>query len=218
MKFYRFKELGFRLPIGSGLIKAPHASKISCAADLVDSAHKYRKQMVDEAKQHFENERQRGFWEGQQAADEAALERIFSEQAALESGLAKIEEGLTELVLATVKKIIFDFDDISLAEALVRNGLRKVRGEQRVHIHVPEALTEAFNARLDTLLAEFTQIELIEIVEDSKLAAPNIVIETAVGRIECDINEKLDRLSIVIGQFARERSSRFNNIMFTDND
>ncbi len=210
MEIYRFKDLGFRLPQGSGVIKAAQAAELTAANDLVTSAQAHAAQIVEEAKQHLEAERARGFGEGQQAAAKAAVERLMHEQATLDDSLIDIEKSLARLVLASVRKIVHDFDDIALAEALIHSGLTKVRREKRVQIYVPEVLTDALKARLDGVLATFSQIEFMEVVEDPTLNAPNIIIETAVGRIDCNLEAKLDHLATAITQVAANRSANYD--------
>lgn len=206
-EIYRFKDLGFRLPQGAGVIKAAQAAELTLANDIVTSARAQAAQIVEDAQQHLEAERKRGFAEGQQAAQQAVVERLMHEQATLDDSLIDIEKTLARLVLASVRKIVHDFDDIALAEALIQSGLTKVRREKRVQIRVPEILTDALKARLDGLLATFAQIEFMEVVEDPTLHAPNIIIETAVGRIDCELGAKLDQLDTAITQVAANRSA-----------
>ncbi|MEL6838995.1 MAG: type III secretion system stator protein SctL [Pseudomonadota bacterium] len=207
MEIYRFKELGFRLPQGSGLIKAVDAAKLTAANDIVTSAQTHAAQIIEDAKQHLEDERKRGFAEGQAAANKAALDRLMQEQATLDANLTGIEKSLARLVLASVRKIVHDYDDLDLAEALIHSGLTKVRREKRVQILVPEALTDDLKARVDSLLAAFPQIEFMEVVEDPTLQAPNVIIETAIGRIDCDLSVKLDHLKTAIMEVAANRSA-----------
>ncbi|WP_341367285.1 type III secretion system stator protein SctL [Yoonia sp. BS5-3] len=207
MDIYRFKKLGFRLPQGSGLIKASEAAKLSAANDLVASAEAQAAQIVEEAKQHLEAERERGFAEGQKAAEQAALERLLTEHATLDAHLSEIEESLARLVLVSVRKIVHGFDDISLAEALIQSGLTKVRREKRVQIRVPEALADTLRERIDALMAAFPAIEFMDVVEDPALRAPNIIIETAVGRIDCDLDAKLTHLDDALTEVAANRAA-----------
>ncbi|MEL6681608.1 MAG: hypothetical protein AAFQ09_03070 [Pseudomonadota bacterium] len=207
MDVYRFKELGFRLPAGSGLIKAADTGKLTAADDIVVAARTQAAEIVKDAKEHHESERARGFAEGQKAAQQAALDRLMQEQATLDAGLAKIDASLARLVLATVRKIIHDFDDISLAEALIKSGLTKVRREKRVQIRIPEALSEGLRARVDGLRTAFPHIEFMDIVEDPGLTAPNIVLETAIGRIDCDISAKLTQLEETVTQVTTTRAA-----------
>ncbi len=207
MEIYRFEKLGFRLPQGSGLIKAAKAAELTAANDIVTSAETHAAQIIADAQKHLEEERARGYAEGQQAAEADALDRLLREQATLDASLTDIEKGLARLVLASVRKIVHDFDDIALAEALIHSGLTKVRREKRVQIRVPEALTDDLKARDEGLKAAFPQIEFMEVVEDPTLTAPNIIIETAVGRIDCDLSAKLDHLETAISQVAANRAA-----------
>lgn len=207
MQVYRFKDLGFQLPEGSGLIKADAAADLGRANDVVATAEERAAQIVEDAKQHFESERARGFREGQDAAKQEALDRLLTEHQTLEQRLSAMESSLARLVTASVRKIVSSFNDADLAEALVHSALGKVRRENRVQLRVPETLTEAFKSRVDRLIAAFPEIEFIDLVEDPTLVAPNIILETAVGRIDCDLSTKLDDLDRLVTQTAQNRSA-----------
>ena len=47
MEIYRFKNLDFRLPQGSGVIKAAQAAKLTAANDIVTSAEAHAAQIID---------------------------------------------------------------------------------------------------------------------------------------------------------------------------
>jgi len=208
MDIYRFKELGFRLPAGSGLIKTADVQALDTAQDIIATAKAQAAKIVEEAKLHLESERQRGFAEGQQAAENVALERLLKEQDTLEASLTEIESSLARLVVASVRKIIHDFEDVDAALALISSGLTKVRREKRVQIRIPEALTAELKPRVDDLINAFPNIEFVDIVEDPSLEAPNIILETAVGRIDCDLNANFATLEQSITQVTNPSSDR----------
>ena len=47
----------------------------------------------------------------------------------------------------------------------------------------------------------------MDLIEDPVLEAPNIIIETAVGRIDCDLSGKLEHLEKAITQVATNRAA-----------
>ncbi len=207
MDIYNLHELGFRLPQLSGVIRATKANEFAEAHDIVAIAKAKAAQIMEDAEAQFEIERQRGFEEGHNKANISAIERLLLEEETLESSLAEIEQSLVRLVLASVRKIIHDFSDVALAEALIHSGLGKIRREKRVQLRVPDALTDEMKSRIDSFVAAFPQIEFIEVVEDPVLMPPNIVIETSFGRIDCNIDDKLNELIASLAQVATDRSN-----------
>ncbi|MEL7390233.1 MAG: type III secretion system stator protein SctL [Pseudomonadota bacterium] len=207
MDVYRFKELGFQLPQGSGVIKASKADELNVAHDILTTAKAKATEIIEDAKTFLENEKQRGFAEGQSAANAAALERLLCEQATLDASLSEIEQSLAGLVLASVRKIIHDFSDVALAEALIHNGLNTIRREKRAQVYVPETLTDEMKTRIDSFMAASPHIEFMDVIEDPALTPPNIVIETPIGRIDCNLNNKLDDLAASITNAATNHSA-----------
>ncbi|MEM8796785.1 MAG: type III secretion system stator protein SctL [Pseudomonadota bacterium] len=203
MTYYRLSEIGFRLENGSGIIKAEDADALSQANTIVSDAEARARQIVADAEEHFELEKKRGFEVGQQMAERDAFERLVNEQISLDKGLAEIESSLAHVVVTSVRKIIAHYDDAQLAENMVATALMKMRRQKRLQLRVPPELMSGFEARVQKLVDSAPEVEIIDLIEDASLDAPNVVLESRIGRVDCNLGEKLEELELVIGKITR---------------
>ncbi len=207
MTMYRFKDLSFKPPSGASLIKSRDAGLLGDADALLKEAQRKADDIIQNAQTHFEAERERGLTEGRAAAELKALERLASEHRQLDQKLGEIEASLAGLVSACVRKIIQSFNDTQLAEDLVHSALTKMRRENKVQIRLPHALMADFQSRVGGLVDTFPEIELIDLIEDASLTPPNAIVESFIGRIECDLGKQLEDLDKVILRVAKGLSN-----------
>ncbi len=210
MTVYRFKDLGFKPPAGASVIKARDAKMLGDADALLNDAQRTANEIIENAKVHFETERARGFKEGCAAAELDAVDRLVSEHRQLDRKLGEVEADLAQLVSTCVRKILSSFSDTELAEDVVRNALTEMRRENKVQIRLPQALMAAFQSRVTGLVEAYPEIELIDLIEDASLTPPNVIVESFIGRIECDLGKRLEALDAVIARVAAGVSGASN--------
>ena len=206
MSIYRLKNLDHKLEEGATLIKAEDFSTVEQACDLITNAESQAAEIIADAEQHFQFEKERGYQEGMEQANRDAFERLLKEQVELDHKLSIIEGSLSALVNVCVRKLVSTFDNVELAEAITRNALEKMRRENRVQLRVPIELISEFKNRVDTIVQDFPEIELIEVMEDSSLVSPNVILESSIGRIDCNFGHKLDNLDILLERITSHLS------------
>ncbi|MDO1583183.1 type III secretion system stator protein SctL [Rhizobium oryzicola] len=196
--YYRLNTLGFRLPSGPHVIRRDAFEAVAASEALLQEADRRAAEIIAGAEAAFESEKRRGFEEGLRAARREAAARLFSENLILEQKLAAVETELADLVVAAMRCLLEDFDDRTKAEALVRTALRRMRREKRGELRVsPEQATE-MKSSITRIISEFPEVDLVDVVEDESLSAPNIVFETAIGRVDGDLGRTCSELEIAI--------------------
>ncbi|MGV8938762.1 MAG: type III secretion system stator protein SctL [Allorhizobium sp.] len=201
--YYRLSELGFKLPAGAHVIKRSAFEAIEASEALVLDAERQAASLVAGAEAAFEAEKQRGFQEGMAMARIEAAARLVNESLMLDERLAAIEGGLADLVVAAMRRLMEDFDDRSKAQMLVRTALRRMRREKRAELRVSPAQFSEMKMAIDGIVREFPEIDFVDVVEDETLAAPNVVIETAVGRVDGDMGRTIEALETAIRATVR---------------
>lgn len=201
--YYRLRELGFRLPAGAHVIKRSVFEPVEAAEALVQEAERHAANLAAGAEAAFEAEKQRGFREGMAMARVEAAARLVNESLLLDERLAAIEGELADLVVVAMRRLIEDFDDRSKAQTLVRTALRRMRREKRAELRVSPAQFSEMKAAIDAIVREFPEVDLVDVVEDETLVAPNVVIETAVGRVDGDMGRTIDELELAIRSTVR---------------
>ncbi|KAB0676849.1 type III secretion system stator protein SctL [Aureimonas leprariae] len=189
--YYRLNDLGFRLGSGAHVLKRGSFEPVEAGEALVVAAEARASEIVASAETAFEAEKRRGYDEGFAAARLEAVERLLGESETLDRTLAGLEGALSDIVVAAVRRLIDDFDDRAKAETLVRTALRQMRREKKAELRVSPPQFATLKEAVDAIVADFPEIKLVDVVEDETLTPPQIVVETAVGRVEGDMGRGL---------------------------
>lgn len=196
--FYRLNHLGFKLASGAHVLSASALAPVSQAQDLVETAQARAVQMAAEAAEAFEAERVRGFRQGMEEANLAAVERLLSENLVLDQSLARTERDLARLVAACVRKLIDGFDDMERVGAIVRSALKQMRQEKRAQVRVAPDIASRLKSSIAGIAREFPEVEMIDVVADATLHDAHVIVETSIGRVDGDIGRRLEELERIV--------------------
>lgn len=195
---YDLRTLDHAVSRGNGILKAKDMAQLDQARGLILAAEQQAEEIRQKAQEHYEAEKERGYQEGHRAAEEAALSRILSEQIYLDGKLNDLEADLADLIKSCVRKLVSTFDDFALAEAAATSALSKMRNEKQIQFYLPPGLMEAFSEVSIRLEALFPETKAIELIEDATLEAPDIIVESRIGRIECGFGANIDAIYTII--------------------
>lgn len=197
---YQPRILDLEVTEGTGVIKARDFDTLDTANSIVIAAESKAKQILEEAEKAYEREKERGYQDGREIAEQEALKRLLAEHSYLDCKLRDLETDLSNLVKFSVRKVIAGFDDMTLIESITTSALQKMRRESLVQIHLPARLTEDFKPIAERLKEAFPSIQTVELVEDAGLLPPNIIVESRIGRVECNLALELDALDVIINE------------------
>jgi type III secretion protein L len=195
---YRLADVRLSLGSGNRVIKRRDMQAIEDASAIVAAAHDRAGEILAEAEVQREEERRRGLAEGTAAAEREAFERLLREQAQLDASLERSRVELTDLVLACTRAIIQDVNPVDAAMSLTRSALGRMRRERRCQLFVPNELLEPVQARIAEVLADFPEVELIDVVGDAALSPPTVVLASGLGRVKCSLDETVDALADIL--------------------
>lgn len=206
VSYYRLKELGFRLASGAHVLPKEAFEPVEAASALLEQARAEAARIVKAARAEFQSQRKRGHEEGLAQARLEATGRLLEENNLFERKILGMEKELTEIVVAGVRRLVNGFDDRAKAESIVRAALRQMRREKKAELRVSPEQHADMKASIDDIAKEFPELELIDVVEDATLVAPQIIIETSIGRVECDLGRSMEELEHVLRGAARSLS------------
>lgn len=196
--YYRLKDAGFRLASGAHILSKEEFEPVAAATALVDDARAVAAGIVEEARATFESEKRRGYEEGLARARLEAAERLLRENDLLDRKLAEIEDGLTDIVMAGVRRLVQGFDDREKAAIVVRAALRQMRREKKAELRVAPEQYDSMRKSVADIVADFPEIESVDVVEDPALSGAQIIVETSIGRMEGDIGRNIEDLERII--------------------
>jgi type III secretion protein L len=191
---YRLAEFGFRLASGAHLLRRADVETLETAVALVAAAEQRAAAIEASAADAFEAERRRGYEDGLAAARLEATERLLAESLTLDQRLDEVEGELADLVMQGVRKLVAEFDERAKAESMMRAALAQMRREKKAELRVSRAQLGELRAVAERVRAEFPELQLVDVLGDHTLQSPNVVVETAIGRVEGDLGRAVGDL------------------------
>lgn len=199
-EFYRLKTFGHGLSAPSGVVKAAALAELGQAGDILAEAERKAADLIAEAQVVYESEKQRGLAEGRAAAEAERAVRMIEDVARLDARLADLESELGGVVFACVRQIIAGFEDEALAEQVARSALASMRSERRGQLYVSTKALRHTQEALPKVLEGFPEIELIDVIEDPELKAPDVRLESAMGVVTFVLDDTLSALQRLLEQ------------------
>jgi len=201
---YSLNDFDHGIAKGNGIIKAATITALDEARNIIDVANEKAEQIDTRAQRRYESEKKRGYREGRERADLDSFARLISEQRQLDRTLANLEMAVADLVKASVRKIVSEFDDATLVYSVVTRALTKIRREGQMQIHMPPGMRDTFVPIASKLEAAVDGIGPIELVEDHTLEVPAFVVESGAGRLECNVPRRLRALETLIDDIVKQ--------------
>lgn len=198
--FYRLKAFGHGLAAPAGVVKAAALEELGQAGDVLAEAERQAAQLIADAQVVYESEKRRGHAEGRAAADAERAIRMIEDLGRLDSRLADLESELGGVVFASVRQIIAGFEDEALAEQVARSAIASMRSEKRGQLFVSTAALKHTQAALVSILEGFPEIELVDVIEDPELNAPDVRLESAMGVVTFVLDDTLAALQRLLEQ------------------
>ena len=210
---YRLDGLGLTVAGGTHVVPAAAFASVEAADAIVKAAEQRAAEILADAEAVYRAERARGFAEGSAEARTEVMSLLLAEVAELDRGLDAVTADLSKVVADAVRKLIAGLAAEDRVEALVRGALHQMRRERRAELRVSSAWVGHVGSRIASIVAEFPDVELVEVVEDQNLGDDHVVLETAIGRVDAHLGERLAELETVIrGAHARATADRLDAI------
>lgn len=188
-------------PVGKVVRRAEHLAFVD-ARQLLAQARADAERIVEQARDVYRAERERGYADGQQAAqlEQAAAMLRIREQTSVY--LKRVEADIVGVVVASMRRIVADFDDTERVLAVVRGGLALLRQQKQIllRVHTDDAVLVRQN--LESLLSRFPSVDYVDVVADDRYERGACRIETPVGTIETSLGRQLDVLQHALEQIA----------------
>lgn len=188
---FSLRPLGLALAAEDGIIPAALAETMADADRILDLARAEAEAIRADAGAAREAERQRGHAEGLLQAQAEAAAWMHQARQDLDARLDRIQLDLADLVTTCVKRIVLSFDDQQLALDIVRTALASLRSESRLQLFVAPQVEAAIRAQLPAFLAEYPEIQLIDVIADPTLTAPDVRLESELGTVTSILDDTL---------------------------
>lgn len=179
---------------GTRILRAAEVGAWADAEALVASAHARADAIVAGAEEALENERRRGYEQGLAEARLEQAEKMIDTVSRTVDYFAKVETEVVKLVMASVRKIMGDFDDRERVVIAVKSALSVVRNQKQMTLRVHPLQVDALREHVNELLAAYPGVGYLDIVGDGRLSSEACILESEIGMVEASIEGQIAAL------------------------
>jgi type III secretion protein L len=180
---FALRPLGLSLATEDGIVPAALAEAMTDADLILQQAKAQAEAILADAAAALEAEKQRGHAEGLRLAEAEAAAWLYQTRLELDARLDRIQLDLADIVTACVKRIVLSFDNQQLAFDTVRCAMASLRSESRLQLFVAPQVEPTIRAQLPALMAEYPEIQLIDLIADPSLNPPDVRLESELGTV-----------------------------------
>lgn len=191
---FALRPLGLGLAAPDGIIPAALAEAMTDADRILARARAEAEAIRADALAAREEERRRGHAEGLRQAQAEGAAWMHQARQDLDARLDRIQIDLADVVAACVKRIVLSFDDRQLALDTVRSAMASLRSERRLQLFVAPQAEAAIRAALPALMADYPEIQSIDLIADPALTPPDVRLESELGTVTSILNDTLAEL------------------------
>jgi len=186
------KKNNIELHTPTRLVKAEEVSAVRRIEDILAEAEAEAARIREEAKQHFELERQRGYAQGLEEGKASIIERkleLLDESVAF---MESVEGKIVEVVMTALKKCVMDIGDEELVVQIVRKVMNAViRNQRHITLKVAPEMVSVVRARMNELLADYPLLDNVDVQENPRLKGAACMIETEAGVADASVDTQL---------------------------
>ena len=176
------------------VMKAENYATFLEAEQIINTAKEQARQIVEQAKEAYEQEKQRGYQDGLDESKVDQADQMLKVVSRTINYLSDVEQTMADILLSGVKKIIGEYDQEQLAVNLVRNALQHVRNEKQVSIRIPPSQYNMVKARLNDILADYKGVGFVDLVADQRLSTGDCIMESEIGVVDASVDVQLKAL------------------------
>ncbi|NRN30080.1 HrpE/YscL family type III secretion apparatus protein [Photorhabdus heterorhabditis] len=179
------------------LRKADYQTCLS-AESLLDAARAQAREIEREAQTVYEQQKELGWQAGIDAARAEQASLIHQTQLQCQQYYRQIEQQMSDVVLQAVRKILKNYDQISLTLQVVREALSLVSNQKQVILRVNPEQAATVHEQISRVHKDFPEIGYLEVTADDRLDQGGCILETEVGIIDASLDSQLDALMSAI--------------------
>ena len=180
---------------GTRVISAAEAGLPLEANELLAAAGRRAQEMDASAKLAYEEQRLKGYEDGQEACRSEYAEKVL--EVALQSVeyIEGLEQTIVKVVTDAVERVIGELDDNERIVRIVRTALSAVRNQKKVVVRVAPADEKAVTEGLAAMMAHgHGASSFLDVVMDPRLPAGSCILESELGVVDASLPTQLRAL------------------------
>lgn len=191
---YEFSEITTdKLQLSSHVkvLKASEYNRYLNAQELVDAAEEKAADIIRQAEDTFQEQKQKGYHDGLLKAQQKQSQMMLDTLNQCNHYFKKSENILANIVIQSVRKLIGNFDDLDLALNMTRQSMQTITNQRQVTLHITPTQVDDVKARLGQVMKEFPEVSYVEVTADERVEPGGCLLETEVGVIDGTLENQL---------------------------
>lgn len=164
------------------------------AQGIIAEAKKQAKQIIADAQQEYEDQKQQGFDDGLREGRMEMAEKMVDSVAKSVDYFSDLEDRMVELVVKALKKVVGEMDAHERIVAIVRHALAVTRNQSKVTIRACPTEVEVLQDKLADIMRPYPAINFIDIVPDTRLEVGGCILETDIGVVDASVDVQLNAI------------------------
>lgn len=185
------EEDKFHIDPDKQILKSEEYAEYLEAGQVIEVAKKRAEQILEEAKEAYEEERKRGFAQGMEEGNEKISSLMIDTIDKTVKNFEEFENDVIEVVVQALKKILGELDKQDLIRRVVSSALETVRSQKKVTLLVSPNQVQLMRDELNDILAQFPTISFIDVASDRRIEDGGCILETEMGVVDATIEVQL---------------------------
>jgi len=173
------------------VLKAKEYNRYLQAQELVDAAEKKAADIIKQAEQTYQQQKELGYQEGLKQAKQLQSKLMLDTINQCQSYYKNNEQQLAQLVVQAVRQLIGEFDNVELALNMTRQAMLSISNQRQVTLHIAPSQVDKVKARLGKVMKQFPEVSYAEVVADERVEEGGCLLETKVGVIDATLENQL---------------------------
>ena len=179
---------------GSRLVRRKDADAYREGRQYLDAAIKQVQEWRTKAAEASEKQKQAGYEAGLAEGQAAAARLVAETHQKADAHLTELEPKVEQLLLQLVERIVGTFEGKALILRLARQGLHRLRHEDRLRVLVAPEMVAGVQAEIHAVVAEEAPGTLVTVEPDLTLGPSDCVLASPLGYLRLGIADQLEAL------------------------
>ncbi|VUD69246.1 Yop proteins translocation protein L [Thalassocella blandensis] len=170
------------------------------AKAITDCAEREAEEILQNAKRERQAVLEDAYQEGLNLAQEKQSNLMLDTLRLCQQYISNKHEDLTEIAIATIRKVLGELDQQIMLEHLIKQALSSQNNAESITLKLAPACADHIQHRIKEILSNNPGIHAIEIVKDERIGDDRCVLETPIGTVEASLQSQLDAIEKSIRQ------------------